>query len=719
MADFLSDMNALTQSVGNAANSITNLYNVRKDLETKRIASQVQAKQYDIMKRVNLPLGDPARISFSQDGGGTYFRDVLDQYDNETQELVGSSKWESVRGAVSSALQPMTQNFSLKIADAYAAQEVEKAQVDWTVAFENELSMAGSEEQVETVKAKYRSMQTKDEIFEPEKFEPIFNQRADSAQANVVLRRAISSPSVAAREADPVPDSSDPSGGASSEKPANTASALDVIANSKATPSAKKQAADGVAAKEKADTAQFKEWRSNMISDRIKAGEDVESERLRSQIVQNGGFVNSAEKDAAIAELDAYDMKKVGGLFNLILNDAYRVAPDGKEVLNAKVPVSMDEVKAIADTYKGFSGTKYGRDMITDTMEKLKNLLRDPDEGSGPELVFETEFSLMSGEIASIVAMSESVGGNDLSRMERLVILKQEADLKLKNATAQGIKATSGYNRFLGDFSGGIRTLSENKEKSTGTARMREDLYDKAFQTVIAGITDESALKYVKKQANLPYDQRDASYNVAMLDLKGAISSYMTNSESWTPAQSESIGRSFQFVVGKFANEMFTSKFDEMAQEKLFSTAQDAVAEFFTGLDSGAFIASSTSKLNNNVMEIPYVSNLVDQGAKMAAEAMARDLKGVKLGDISIIKDPKNGDVILKTTRTEGGKYPVTTLYSLNGEVDDGKSRLVLVDNSNPNNKIYVDGKDVPAVQKKKKEEAQKFMEENWHPAGF
>ncbi len=160
MADFLSDMNALTQSVGNAANSITNLYNVRKDLETKRIASQVQAKQYDIMKRVNLPLGDPARISFSQDGGGTYFRDVLDQYDKETQELVGSSKWESVRGAVSSALQPMTQNFSLKIADAYAAQEVEKAQVDWTVKLDNDLAIAGSLEEIEKIKADAIAYQT-------------------------------------------------------------------------------------------------------------------------------------------------------------------------------------------------------------------------------------------------------------------------------------------------------------------------------------------------------------------------------------------------------------------------------------------------------------------------------------------------------------------------------------------------------------------------------
>jgi len=266
MADFLSDMNALTQSVGNAANSITNLYRVRTDLESKRIATQVQKKNYDFIMRTKLKPGDPNRISFSEDGSGEYWREALDKHNQEVSSLVDTTRWEGVKGAVESYLQPMTQGFSLQIADSYAAQEVEKAQVDYAVAFGNELSMAQNEEQVEEVKSRYRGIQTSDEIYEPAKFEPMFNQMADAAQANVLFKRAVSSPAVAGEY---TPDSSDPEGKVTAEKPANTASALAVIAASTATPAAKKQAAAAVESYAKQQTAEFEDIIKNNLTNRI------------------------------------------------------------------------------------------------------------------------------------------------------------------------------------------------------------------------------------------------------------------------------------------------------------------------------------------------------------------------------------------------------------------------------------------------------------------
>ena len=690
MADFLSDMNALTQSVGNAANSITNLYNVRKDLETKRIASQVQAKQYEIMKRVNLPLGDPARISFSQDGGGTYFRDVLDQYDKETQELVGSSKWESVRGAVSSALQPMTQDFSLKIADAYAAQEVEKAQVDFVVAAQNDYAIARTPEEVAAIAARNNEMQKNMEIFRPADYETKVRPMEDAANARVIFNQAVSSPQKVARGAvDSSPDSSDPDP-AHYEKPADEASARAVIAAAPVSAAAKQQANAALDGLVKSKTAEFKDFIKGNLTDRKEDG-NVDQQAV-AMALQDSGFVDRTTVQAAKTEFQGYLFKRNEKYLDSLSMDLYSMTPDEASVAAAQ---SKKELEAWASENKEYMNTDPGWAAVETKMQELNSFINKDRASGAADKSAALYLSFLKGDLSAIFAESESTGtGSDKLRLSKIVGIQVQARKYVEKQAAlgvdQGVLATA-YNGFMSEFDSKYKQVSDNMKEQIGATNENTDRYYRTMNVVLSNAS-EKQLEYYNKQSLLPAKEQDINFRIAKDTFDRQVGVLMANMDKMTVAEQDAAAIALSWTFADYTNKIFKNELDDMSKKKVFSSPEDEVASVFTGIDSGRTVASIYDSRSGQNVKTPYVSNLVEQGAKMGVEALSSKL-GIEPGLITQKIDPKNGDIelVAKVTSQYGkSKTTATRTFSLNGVEDGNKNRLVLVDKAS-GEKIYID----------------------------
>ena len=693
MADFLSDMNALTQSVGNAANSITNLYNVRKDLETKRIASQVQAKQYDIMKRVNLPLGDPARISFSQDGGGTYFRDVLDQYDKETQELVGSSKWESVRGAVSSTLQPMTQDFSLKIADAYAAQEVEKAQVDFVVAAQNKYALADTLEKVAEIAARNNEMQKNVGIFRPADYETKVRPMEDTANARVIFNQAVSTPQKVARGVvDSFPDPSDPDP-AHYEKPADEASARAVIAAAPVSAAAKQQANTALDGLVKSKTDAFKDVIKGNLTDR-KIDGNVDQQAV-SMALHDSGFVDRATVQAARTEFQGYLFGRNDIYLDTLVRDLSAMTPEdaSREAVNQKRVLES----FIADKSNSeYLNTSPGEKEVGDTMRKINAFIKDGDDGSDKDKTALLEFAGYRGDFIKIAAESESTGiGNDKGRLEKMVGVLAKTERRMKELLAEGVDPgvlASAYNGVLGEYNAQYQKVSDNMKQQIGATDEKADTYRRALETVVSKLSPKQQ-DYYHKQIMLPVKDRDPNFTLAKDGFDRVVSTMLTNMDQMSPAEQRETGLALSLTVADFTNEIFKNKIDERAKDRVGKPPEDEIARLFTGIDSGKYTASIYDTRSGTNVGLPYLANLTEQGMKMGVEALSSKL-GIEPGLITQKIDPKNGDIELDanvTSQYGNSKTVSKRTFSLNGVTDKGKNRLVLVDNKS-GEKIYIDG---------------------------
>jgi len=687
MADFLSDMNALTQSVGNAANSITNLYNVRKDLETKRIASQVQAKQYDIMKRVNLPLGDPARISFSQDGGGTYFRDVLDQYDKETQELVGSSKWESVRGAVSSTLQPMTQDFSLKIADAYAAQEVEKAQVDWTVALDNELAIAGSLDEVEKIKANAIAYQTQMELFNPAKFQAVITSRFDSASAGLLYKEALTRPSVAAVEgksAKPVSDNTDPmarTGGveAVAEQPANKASALSFVAESKASPAAKKMASESIESYSKQQTADFKEWWKLNVTDAKDDGNaQVEAGR---QAIANAGFVDKSVVSGAATELQGYEWKQNEAGVNAILDSFYeRFTDAGRDSLIPDAQKMVNEY--VKSKPSGWSESAQGQAFIKQTSKEIASWEMKDEEGN---------------DIASFgMQLYDLKRAFDIGSGFSLPLLTVKADNLAREVWKKAVETN--------DYSGAMSMLNQIESVTAGINAKIKETYGLAGEFNISsqenatnqflGSLDQKTQDIVRKEV-----KRSQEYGTP---LDPQVSKFLSEANDYTVATMTNIGKMSEKDRDS-AMQQYRLRIADMGRKAILgqgkpdekgivSTDIDKATQTLQKLDGQDLAATNAmtgESAEGSSVQRASIDLLTARGYQF--------LSGIGAKSITPIES-NSANKQFKVEKTgQGGKVSTIT-YTLKTNTSGGKVRPVLV--GSDNSILFIDGKLTPEQQK-------------------
>jgi len=358
----MNDMNNLTQSVGNAASSVTNLFQVRTSIESQRIASEIQKANYDFIQRTKLIPGDPNRIVANNDGTGVYWRDALDEHNGKVSDLINSTKWGSVKGAVSRAVEPISQQFGIQQADAYAGQEIAAAQSDWMVSKQNIASTIDSPEKLDQFLADADNENKTIGLFDTVSWNNQVKPSLDAMAASSLYNLSVNSPRVItpAQSDSEVAKSSGytkmvealgieqaafvasaPEGTEAITAPADYDSAKKYIMDSKYSASQKRQAIAALEEQSKGQTEQFNDMVKALVTDREESGTvDVDAV---FNMIQNSGLVNTSARNAAISKLMGYETKKFGAELDSISGSYYSAHSENER--SALVAAAQKEVR--------------------------------------------------------------------------------------------------------------------------------------------------------------------------------------------------------------------------------------------------------------------------------------------------------------------------------------------------------------------------------------
>lgn len=190
MAPLLSDVAEFTNAFSQLAGSVAQLHQVRVQAEAEAQASQISKLNFDFVQRLNLPAGDPNKLSLDE-GTPNYWRTAMEQHDAEIETGVGSIKDPSIRAGVETQLQASRQKFALDMSNALAGAELQRTQESMIVLFDNQIDtgdIAGAMTTWETIKTRQIFSPADQATFEQSRVVPIQARAIASAaiQATVV-----------------------------------------------------------------------------------------------------------------------------------------------------------------------------------------------------------------------------------------------------------------------------------------------------------------------------------------------------------------------------------------------------------------------------------------------------------------------------------------------------------------------------------------------------
>ncbi len=161
------------------------------------------------------------------------------------------------------------------------------------------------------------------------------------------------------------------------EQPANKASALSFVAESKASPAAKKMASEAIESYSKQQTADFKEWWKLNVTDAKDDGNaQVESGR---QALANSGFVDKAVISGAATELQGYEWKQNEREGERVTQDLYS---QQKDIAEKMAPAAKAYWQSYADRNPEWAASVPGSKFIESKMQEIAAFEKDHGDGN-------------------------------------------------------------------------------------------------------------------------------------------------------------------------------------------------------------------------------------------------------------------------------------------------------------------------------------------------
>jgi len=123
--DALDDFVQLTQALGGFTESVGQLYNMKVKVEADKYAMDIGKMDTAFLTDMMRPAGDPNRIEVRS------FRDRLTAYNQDLDNRIGQITNPAVRDAVARNYQSSRNEFNLRVAEKFMAQEVANTQATW------------------------------------------------------------------------------------------------------------------------------------------------------------------------------------------------------------------------------------------------------------------------------------------------------------------------------------------------------------------------------------------------------------------------------------------------------------------------------------------------------------------------------------------------------------------------------------------------------------
>lgn len=131
MADALNDFVTLTNAAGNLIGNLSRLQDTRIELESARIASEINRRNALFLSDMTRKVGDPNRIDSNN------WRDKLAQHNSDIESVIGTVKSTGVKNIVQSRIGEITNGFMVGVSQKMFAQEMEIAKSDARVNIDN------------------------------------------------------------------------------------------------------------------------------------------------------------------------------------------------------------------------------------------------------------------------------------------------------------------------------------------------------------------------------------------------------------------------------------------------------------------------------------------------------------------------------------------------------------------------------------------------------
>lgn len=142
--DALDDFVQFTQSLGGFTQSVGQLYDMKVRVEADKYAMDIGKMDTAFLTDMMRPAGDPARISVKN------FRDSLEAYNKDLDSRIGQITNPAVRAAVSRQYQSSRNEFNLRVAEKYMAQEVANTQATWNAGLQEYMNLPVDPSQLES-----------------------------------------------------------------------------------------------------------------------------------------------------------------------------------------------------------------------------------------------------------------------------------------------------------------------------------------------------------------------------------------------------------------------------------------------------------------------------------------------------------------------------------------------------------------------------------------
>ena len=123
--DALDDFVQFTQALGGFTESVGQLYNMKVKVEADKYAMDIGKMDTAFLTDMMRPAGDPGRIDVRS------FRDRLTAYNQDLDNRIGQITNPAVRDAVARNYQSSRNEFNLRVAEKFMAQEVADTQATW------------------------------------------------------------------------------------------------------------------------------------------------------------------------------------------------------------------------------------------------------------------------------------------------------------------------------------------------------------------------------------------------------------------------------------------------------------------------------------------------------------------------------------------------------------------------------------------------------------
>ena len=142
--DALDDFVQFTQALGGFTQSVGQLYDMKVRVEADKYAMDIGKMDTAFLTDMMRPAGDPNRIWVQN------FRDSLDAYNKDLDSRIAQITNPAVRAAVSRQYQSSRNEFNLRVAEKYMAQEVEDTKATWDAGLQEYMTLPVDPSQYET-----------------------------------------------------------------------------------------------------------------------------------------------------------------------------------------------------------------------------------------------------------------------------------------------------------------------------------------------------------------------------------------------------------------------------------------------------------------------------------------------------------------------------------------------------------------------------------------